>query len=452
MFSIIKKLLRDQRGVVGPIIAIAFTAIISSVGASIDYARAQMAQAKLADTLDAAGLAAGSIMSAKPTEVNATAQNYFDVNFPQGYMNAHILPLIITNNAANTAPILSVSATVPTLFMGIVGINTMDINAQTEIARKSSGLELILVMDNTGSMAGQKLTELKASATELVNILYGDKASKDDLWIGLVPFAQAVNVGTSHTSWLDAAYSSTLNWGPTSWGGCMDARGPDLDQTDDPPSVTKFNAYYWPSDSNNRWNLGGNKYAKITATSGPNAYCSQRVTPMTNQKSTILAGINSMVANGNTHVNLGAVWGWRMLSPRWRGLWGGTMDANNLPLNYGTLNMTKVVILLTDGQNTINNTDHTAYWYLSNNKLGTTNGTKAVQELDKRTLNVCNAMKSKGVRVYTILYNLIDTNIETLYKNCATQPDFFFSSPTFATLHNAFQQIGDSLSNLRISK
>jgi Flp pilus assembly protein TadG len=454
MIHFFRRMLRDQRGVAGPIIALAFTAIISSVGASIDYARAQMAQAKLSDTLDAAALAAGSIANAQPTQVISVAQNYFNVNFPQGYMDANIAPLQFVNNVQGSPPIITASATIPTIFMGIVGIETMTVSAHTEIAKNSGGLELVLVMDNTGSMAGQKLTELKSSATELVNILFGSSAAKDDLWIGLVPFAQAVNIGKSHTSWLDG---TTFNWGPTTWGGCVDGQGATLDLTDNPPTTTanKLRAYFWPSDSNNTWITSTKptvKYSSITSTRGPNAYCSQVVTPMTNQKSTILTGINSMVANGNTHVNLGAVWGWRMLSPRWRGLWGGTMDANSLPLDYGTKNMTKVAIILTDGQNTMSNTDRTAYWYLSDNKLGSTNSTKAVAELDKRTLAVCNAMKAKGIVVYTLLYDLNDTKIASLYTQCASKPDYFFNSPTYATLHNAFQTIGDSLSNLRITK
>lgn len=450
--TFLKSFIGDQKGVAGPIIALAFTAIISSVGASIDYARAQMAQAKLSDTLDSAALAAGSIANAQPEQVTTTAQNYFNVNFPQGYMDANISPLEFVNNVEGAPPIITASATIPTIFMGIVGIDVMTVNAHTEVARNSGGLELVLVMDNTGSMAGQKLTNLKSSATDLVNILFGDSATKDDLWIGLVPFAQSVNIGNTHTSWLDG---TTFNWGPTSWGGCVDAQANGMDQDDDPPTTSAANrlrAYYWPDDSNNDWIDNRGRYRSITSTRGPNAYCSRAVTPMTNQKAAILSGINAMTANGNTHVNLGAVWGWRMLSPKWRGLWGGTMNANDLPLDYGTEHMTKVAIILTDGQNTMSNSTRTSYWYLSDNKLGTTNSSQAVDELDERTLAVCNAMKAKGIIVYTLLYDLNDTSIASLYSNCASKPDYFFNSPTSDTLHSAFQTIGDSLSNLRISK
>lgn len=454
MMHFLKALLRDQRGVAGPIIALAFTAVISSVGASIDYARAQMAQAKLSDTLDSAALAAGSIVNAEPTQVELVAQNYFNVNFPQGYMDANIAPLQFTNNVPDQPPIITASATIPTIFMGIVGINTMTVAAHTEIARASTGLELVLAMDNTGSMAGQKLTNLKNSATELVNILFGSSnVVKDDLWIGLVPFSQTVNIGRSHTDWLD---NTSFNWGPTTWGGCVDAQANGLDQGDEPPTTTanKLRAYYWPSDSNNQWITRNNpiRYATITSSRGPNKNCPQVVTPMTNQKMDILAGISSMVAVGNTHVNLGADWAWRMLSPKWRGLWGGTMNANDLPLDYGTEKMQKVVVLLTDGQNTMSNSTRTSYWYLSDGKLNTTSSSAAVDELDRRTLATCNAMKAKGIIIYTILYDLIDRDIENLYKACATKPDYFFSSPDSETLHKAFQTIGDSLSNLHISK
>ena len=37
-------------------------------------------------------------------------------------------------------------------------------------------------------------------------------------------------------------------------------------------------------------------------------------------------------------------------------------------------------------------------------------------------------------------------------KNCATNPDYFFNSPSEEALSKAFHTIGDSLANLRISK
>jgi hypothetical protein len=175
---------------------------------------------------------------------------------------------------------------------------------------------------------------------------------------------------------------------------------------------------------------------------------------MSNAKSTVLSGLTKMEARGNTHINVGAVWGWRMLSPRWRGAWGGAMDANSLPLDYSTPNMTKAAVIMTDGDNTMSNSVRSAYGYLSENHLGTTNASTSVTKLNNKLTSVCNSMKSHGIKVYTILFNVpaSNTTVINLMKNCASEDDFFFNSPSADTLEKAFQQIGDSLSNLRISK
>ena len=74
---------------------------------------------------------------------------------------------------------------------------------------------------------------------------------------------------------------------------------------------------------------------------------------MTANATTVTNAINAMTAQGNTHIDLGLAWGWRMLSPRWQGLWGGEMNTNSLPLAYNTKGMNKAVVLLTDGFNTV---------------------------------------------------------------------------------------------------
>ena len=58
---------------------------------------------------------------------------------------------------------------------------------------------------------------------------------------------------------------------------------------------------------------------------------------------------------GGTQGNLGMVWGWRTLSPRWRGLWGG-LTPNNRPLDYHQPGAQKIVVMLTDGDNLVHTT------------------------------------------------------------------------------------------------
>ena len=57
-------------------------------------------------------------------------------------------------------------------------------------------------------------------------------------------------------------------------------------------------------------------------------------------------------SRGGTAGNEGLAWGWRVLSPRWRGLWGGNTP-NTRPLDYKTANTDKVAVILTDGDNQV---------------------------------------------------------------------------------------------------
>ena len=84
------------------------------------------------------------------------------------------------------------------------------------------------------------------------------------------------------------------------------------------------------------------------ARKGPNLGCATPITPLTASKTTIKAGINAMRPwrRGGTTGNLGLAWGWRTLSPSWRGLWGNA----DLPLDYSALHG-EGRRLLTDGNN-----------------------------------------------------------------------------------------------------
>ena len=129
------------------------------------------------------------------------------------------------------------------------------------------------------------------------------------------------------------------------------------------------------------------------------------------------------------------------------------MSSNGLPLAYGTQGMNKAVVLLTDGENTIDNYAKGSYWYLSADRLGSTDGTTAVTNMNNRTLEICNAMKAKGIYIYTIALGTDTTPTSlALLQSCATAQNYYFNSPSTSQLQGIFNAIGDSLSNLRVAK
>lgn len=492
------------------IFALSALAIIGSVGVAVDIGRSQMVQAKLQNAVDAAGLAAGATLST--TDLTAVATKYINLNFAQNNLGATLGAVTATANADNSIITVTASATVATSFTKIFNRSNVVVDASSEITRASRGMELVLVLDVTGSMnsavnpAVSSVTKLAALKTAvagmggLLDTLYGaGNNTADNLWVGVVPFSQTVNIGTS-TSWVA---SNSFDWGaapPNPWRGCVMARSAPYDMSDVVPATQIFSAYYAPTTGTvttptsgtgvagncsggiNSWKCtvlssGQNRLTydyrfstTLNANKGPNTLCPSQVTPMVAEKSTVVAAVNGMTAAGSTLINTGMAWGLRMLSPNWRGLWGGQMNANNLPLNYNSPLMTKVVVLMTDGMNSFSNGNFTAYGFLSQNQLGVTRSLNdsspppysgsAEKVLDDRTLAACNAMKANGVVIYTIGFGRDDTNNFSsttsvngnLLRACATSPSYYFLAPTNADLQRVFGTIGDSLANLRISQ
>lgn len=478
---------RSESGITLPLLAMSMVVITGTVGLAIDTARLQLVQSKLQFSLDAAGLAAGA--DTNITSVTTDVTNYLNANF-NGYMGASISGLTTTLDTTGTIISLTAKATLPTTFLGVVGVTSMSTSASSQITRSQTGLELVMVLDNTGSMTNSaggsvsKLQALQAAANDMITTLFNGQTTSTNgkLWVGIVPFTQGVNIGTGHPTWMNTTYDATLastgpGWGPTSWFGCVDARLNGEDVNDDPPQTsnvnTLFDQYYWTSDNLNTdgvYNSGYNKWATpikkngvITGynytsnlgnlTGGPNYLCPQTVTPMTNNATTLTASINAMTAQGDTLINQGLQWGWNMLSPRWRGLWGGTMNANGLPLAYNTPGMAKALVLVTDGENTIDNVAHGAYWFLGDNRLGTTNSTTAVTDLNNKTLQLCTAMKNAGITIYTIALGTDPSPTGlALLQACATGTNYYFDSPSTTQLQSIFTTIEGSLSSLRVSK
>ena len=808
----------DNTGVVALIFAFCLPAFVAAAGVAVDLSQAYNVKSRLGNALDKAALAAGSTNGTED-QIRAQVTAFFNANYQSGALGTpHDVVVTLPPGMVD----VQASSTVHTVFMGIFGQPTIEVTAETIVKRDVAGLELVLVMDNTGSMAQtaggsvSKIDAAKTAANTLFDILFGASSNVPTLYIGVVPFSQDVNIGTSRASWTS---SNTYNWGPAGWMGCVESRytgGKDL--TDDPPSSALFPQYYsacstttgntwystvgsdvsangdfssstgwtvspdwnisggllnrpaaqdivtngdfssstgWTMDhgwsiasgaltnapvqivtngtfgSTSNWVVGtnwgissgvlqnspstssttgttsqtpaaglivnghsynvvytltrssnsvkerigggtysashsatgtinetlvagsgstidftgvtgfkgtidnltatdmttvvtqtpstalisghtyqvtftvtartagsinadvggtngtsrsttgtftenitagagttvgletangftgsvddfsvidvtsptsvtrtaspalststtylvtytissisagsvksmvGNKTGAVnsttgtftdqlkpsstngsviglqtsngfvgtidnfsvqplttcgsgpnyvyaspldTTTQGPNYLCAQQMQEMTSTKATLQAAVATMAPAGDTEINTGMAWGWRMLSPRWRGLWGGVMDTNNLPLDYNTPSMNKAVILMTDGDNTYLNNLYQDYGLLSAGNLGTTSSSTAVTILNNKTLSICSAMKANNILIYTIaLGSSFTTTSQNMLKSCATGPAYYFASPTTTALQNAFTTIANQLNSLHIT-
>ena len=532
----IREFARNNRGASAVIIAFLAIPIFGAIGLSIDLGRAYVLKSKLSTALDAAGLAVGrNIFAPTDAEIYADAQKYFDANFPSGFLGTDPITMnaqTVQWDGTRENIRLSVHADMGTTFMNVLGMPSLTVGSATEIKRQNRGMELVMVLDNTGSMSeglsgSTRMAVLKTSAKNLIDTLYGNDETREKLWVGIVPYTMAVNVGPQNIDWLKPFYKTNLKSNSNSifthdstntaldsggtvygWKGCVEMRDHLIDGTidisDDPPA-DDFVPYFWNDyarDSDNDFNgdnSGGDSVTRndwresdgdisITSSKGPNKYCpSAPILPLTAEKSIIKSHIDDMVADGGTAINIGMTWGWRAISPRWRGFWHGSSTLNlpmntkvspneaytNLPLEYNEMHMDKVVILMTDGENTLGlNTsaydiyhafarqelfDHaptSPYYYdyrgfLNQSALYSSPYSNYPDILDDKVLATCTAMKNAGIIVYTVL--LVDGN-SSMMRDCATSPKHACVATSAAELQDNFNTIGEELSNLRISK
>lgn len=167
-------------------VAVGMVPMIGIVGLATDAARGYMVKSKLGQALDAAGL--GGARAMLEPDRNREIQRFFDAKFPNNYLGATISAPTIEADENNGRLTLTISATVPTSFMRILGHDEMQISARAVVQRAVRGMELALIMDNTGSMrSSDKMTTMKNAAHLLINTLYGTRPTVDDLWVALIP-------------------------------------------------------------------------------------------------------------------------------------------------------------------------------------------------------------------------------------------------------------------------
>ncbi len=466
----------EARGGLAPFFAVSIIPLIAFVGIGTDTARGYILKSRLSYALDAAGLAGGRAVYSPNRD--ADLQMYFDANFPPGYMGAVVDGPHFNVNADNTVVSLDASATIGTTFLRVLGIEEMTVGSSTEVTVQTYMLDVVLSMDVSGSMGSSaggmtRIAAAREAAKTLVDILFGSNGTNNLLNVGLVPWNAKVNAWTAGVSYSSGGTTSQnvpnfvnpvtgagqtvvyyannsqvplLNAPDTNWKGCVYARyvhdgnsGNDADLLE---GLLSVGGKDWPAwqpigpegEPTSSWwtNCSSSVGGECTA-------CSQYgITPLQNSKDAITAAIDALLSpGGSTNIPQGLNMAWQVLSP---------------PVPYSEAianpqgNRKQAIVLLTDGENYGGSGD--AY----KGVFGL--GSAAQAALDARLRTLAANIKAAGVIIYAIQFGDITPAQEQLMKDVASGPDapFYFYAPDASSLNAAFQQVANSLSELRLSK
>ena len=98
-----------------------------------------------------------------------------------------------------------------TSLLKAVGINEIGFKANSTVKRGKGTVEVALVLDNSGSMAGTYIADLRTAAENLVNVVFTGFEGTDKVKVAVVPFAASVNVGPANAN---AAWMDTMGLAP----------------------------------------------------------------------------------------------------------------------------------------------------------------------------------------------------------------------------------------------
>ena len=397
--------------------ALCIGAIFAAVGAAVDYSRAAAVRTQMQAAVDAAAIMlakeAASLTTAQLTE---KAQIYFQTNFKDPSGKKMIATPTFSNEGGTNKIKLSATGSLDTTIFRIFGKTQMDLRTDTEVVWGMRRLELALALDNTGSMLQSgKLAALQSAAHNLIDTLKKTSKKTDDIRVAIIPFTTFVNV--------DPKKNKKANWIDFSDWSAFDSIGMETGLSTD--WVNKKTGNKWTgcvNDRNQPYDVQDT--APTTAdTRYPAVECVNPVPllQLTSKWKDLHDKIDEMKADGTTNVTIGLAWAWHALSTG-QPLKGGAAPAKDLD---------KVVILLTDGENT-------------ENRWGA--NTAAI---DRRTEAACANIKKNGIKFYTV--RVIEGN-QSLLRSCASAPNMYFEVSQASQLNAVFKSIADSLATLHISK
>lgn len=454
------RMLRDRRGVSAVTFAISFAVMAPMTLGVFDVYQINEQRGKLQDALDAAALYAAHSTATTSAAVDQIGDKALSANLvliPGSTLKSSDFTLVTTDGI--TKVVAQASVQVPAYAPAEFVHNPIVVN--TEVTRGGNNLEVALVLDNSTSMAGASLTSLQTAAKQLVDLVVSPNQTPYYSKISIVPYGNGVNVGSYATA----------------------ARGAVLSATD-PACINGANGLGCPSYS--YFNKNGSKKTLAVSTcvserTGSEAYTdaapatapvgfnypataagnpciSAQMAPLNSDASAIKTSIDNLTACCSTGGHIGIAWGWYTLSPNWNSVFTGT----SAPAAYTAPHTIKALVLMTDGEyNSVYCKGVIAKMGANSSSSGSgsdndhinclgTNGKDAYAQAQA----LCTAMKAppNNIVVYTVGLNVLGTPAAAdLVNNCATDAGHVYLPADGASLQVAFQQIGASLQQLRLS-
>ncbi|HUB81260.1 MAG TPA: pilus assembly protein TadG-related protein, partial [Bryobacteraceae bacterium] len=208
--------------------------LIPMAGLAIDFGVVYNVKARLQTACDAAAIGAGYLLHATTDLSNQTqyntiinsAQQFFNANYGTSYMGSSITAYSAsaTSSTAGKTITVNATATVPMLFMRVLGIANSTVAA--EAASNVRYIAMMIVVDRSGSIYSESATSLITnSLTTFVATSSSSYLVNGVDTVGMVSFGGTWNLDFSPSTNFQSGQTSTIGSAINSIPFCTAANG-----------------------------------------------------------------------------------------------------------------------------------------------------------------------------------------------------------------------------------
>lgn len=336
---------RDESGVLA-VPAIIFVVLMLMVGGiGIDLMWMERDRTRLQYTLDRAVLAAADLD--QPLPAAEVVEDYLTkAGLGEYYTEPEVSPPMLGYKSVAA----SISTTYDTTYMHLAGVEQLPLVASARAEEAIGAVEISMVLDISGSMnSNKRLQNLKTAAHSFINQI---TASTDtsNLSISIVPYATQVNAGEALLGKFENADFDGLSKDEWNYSHCINF------------IKDQFSKHTLYSDEVMQRTA---HFDTFTYSEGPITFpvCPTRdgseILPLSNDAAELHAQIDKLTAAGNTSIDIGMKWGSALLDPSVRNVVQALADDGVIssdfaarPTDYGSGDTLKIIILMSDGENT----------------------------------------------------------------------------------------------------
>jgi Flp pilus assembly protein TadG len=366
-----RSMLRAEDGNIATFSVLLFSLMVMCGGLAVDLMRYEHARTAVQQTLDRCTLAATALrQTLNPADV---CTDYV----AKAGLSDYLHDVTVTESEGSRVVRARALGNFDNIFAPMIGHETFTLGASSGAMQSITDIEIVLVLDVSGSMAGTKLANLKVAAANFVDTVTANNQD-ERVSVAIVPYNAQVNT----PDFLISKYNAV---GPVTVANanCLEFPAAMFAQPGISRTAPIARAMYADTASGT---TGGTGYTAHNTTGNGGAnnafqFCNPRngnavtgaltqnlIMPPTSDADALKARINALYAAGNTSITLGMKWGLTLVDPGTRSVYSDLIGEGHMeaafagrPYDYGEEDTMKVIVLMTDGEHVAHRVTADAY-------------------------------------------------------------------------------------------